>query len=217
MNAFEIKDNPCFDYDDSQYKDADKQELYNRGIASLYLKKLLINGVDDSFKLMPEIVAAFSIVKNCKKMIFAENKESSVCLYFDGGNQFTVFEMGERENEYIKVSIREKEELFSFLRESSFIKDTIISDEYLRAQEEIPLVGDDVISEIGEVVVNYDRLRELEVVSAMITIIDRTLYDNQIHLALISQPVQDKIFCEENGVKTLYVYSEDELNRIMGV
>lgn len=205
----------CFEEDLSKYENVSQQELYNMGLASLYNRKLIINN-GDSFEFSEEISAGFRILKNCKKILCADLINDSICcIYFDGGEMFVVIEPGNREGEYAKMSVQGLCELEDFLKENSYIKESSSINDVIDFSMNLPVEGKKIESFIDSLqnglIKDFAQIKELEDVSVLLTVHDRNLADYKYYIAVIEQPIQDKLLVYGDGKVTLDNYSDREM------
>lgn len=213
--SFGISGLLCFEEDQAKYEDVSQQELYNLGLASLYNRKLIISQ-DDGFRFSKDISDGFRVLKNCRKILCADLINTSICcMYFDGGDKFAVMEPGNREGEYVKLSVRSMNDFEGFLKESDYIKDTTTVNDTFEFAADLPVEGEAIENFIeklqNELVSDFDMIKEIEEIEALFTVYDRNIADNKYYAAIIEQPIQDKLLVYDDGDILLQSYSDIEL------
>lgn len=213
--SYKIEGLLCFDENHDKYEGIGEQELYNRGMASLYNRKLLLNEGND-FIFSRDITSAFSILRDCSYIITADiPNEKITCLYFDGGDKFVIMEPGERENEYVKVSVADMTDLTSVLTEKSYIPDSTSSDDVSLRSGFLPIEEPETEIFLGSDDADGNNLATLPKIKSIFTVVNNLSHEKVYYAGILEQTIQDKIITVNDKKAECLIYSASSLQQIL--
>ncbi|MBQ9991574.1 MAG: hypothetical protein IJP31_11660 [Lachnospiraceae bacterium] len=192
----------------------EQREEYIISLFYLYKAGLLTWGKDS---LVPtgEIGEMFSLLRNCKRILVVECKDRSIpdlCLYFSAGEEFVLLRAGTREDEYVKMEKCERKGLQRILEESGMLPEPDSTEVFRENRREHELVGEEAILFLKEEKKDIRKLKEIPQTEVIFTIRDGKSSLEQGCLALLHQPIQDKVILINGNKEEIFPYS---LSRIM--
>lgn len=194
-------------------KEEEREAACNRAIFSLYKKGYLtISDGEEQFFIKEELGRIFSVISKCKICVVIESSNemvSSVCMYINEENQVVIMEPGQKESEYAKLRLIDREDMLEYFMEMGILRQQYIAADVARLIEVTP---EDMIG--GQVVVDFIITNgQTEGKVASVSVVEYSLFDRILvqidgqtnHYPMDNNSVIDKIFeikdlLEEKGI-----------------
>lgn len=210
--SYKITELVCFQHQKENIREEETvTEKYHRTLFQL-CKKEYIKATEEGFVVSEEVKAIFSILKTCDKVMTTSCKNENVpgyCLYFSDTSDIILMREGNRKEEYVKVELLNREEVSEFLKASGTLMEETVWEEFSEYQIEQEITGTQIKDFLKNGrLENAEKLWDLPEVISLFRIQEPQTALTLYYVALVKQPIQDRILLvDEEGIQ-VFTYSE---------
>ena len=214
-NVYDITQLVCFKaHENVNLQENAKNDTYNQILFQLYKKGYIMVG-ETEFVVSEEVKAIFSILKKSETVITISAKDESVpgyCIYFSDEEKFVLMRDGTRKGEYVKCELMNKEEFFSFLKDSEALLADTLWEDFSEKRRERDVIGEQLIEflEKGNLE-SAENLWEIPQVNSLFRIQNPRSGNKKCYIAVVKQPIQDKIVIVNEENIRIFSYTEKKM------
>ena len=210
--SYNITDLVCFENKEETVRDDETViERYYRTLFQL-CKKEYIKAAEDGFIVSEEVKAIFSVLKTSDKVMTTSCKDENVpgyCLYFSEDSDIVLMREGNRKDEYVKVEMLSKDEFSEFIRVSGTLMEETIWGEFSEYPVEQEIIGTQIVDFLQKGnLENAEKLWEMPQIVSLFRIQEPKTALAMYYVALVKQPIQDRILAVDAEKIQLFTYSE---------
>ena len=211
-NVYNIMELVCFEQKEgSVAENRTVDEIYHQTLFQL-CRKEYINVEGSDFRVSEEIKGIFSVLKNSDLVVTTFCREEDVpgfCLYFSKNTGVVVMREGSRAGEYVKVELLKKGEAAEFIKTSGMLMMESMGTELSAECEVYEVVGVQLeeFLQWGDLE-TADSLRDIPEIVTLFKLQNPATALKTGYIALVKQPMQDKILVvDAEGIRH-FAYSE---------
>ena len=218
-HAYHITELVCFKQQTTPIvEDEAMAKQYHQSLFQL-CKKGYLHVTEAGFQVSEEVKSIFSTLKNCDTVITIVCKEGTVpgfCLYFSGNSDAVVMREGSRKGEYVKAELLRKEDIAEFIKNSGILMEESIGNDLINNDKEYEIVGERL-----QEFLQYGDLETAEILCDMPEFVSMLRVQNPVtafrlcYIALIKQPVQDRIIVVNEKEIQVFGYSENKVMELL--